>query len=120
MIVLPHKYCPTTFHPAVLFSDNVGVKHLHFDHSPVVHITHFIKVNNNNTNKNIPEYSSGSGGPCTSTSSSLHHYLPVTVLPSVPASAPLSVTETSTVSQPRPTTKILRPSFLQSQTQDPH
>jgi len=115
MIVLPHKYCHITFHPAVLFSDNVGVKHLHFDHSPLVHITHFIKINNNNNCTNIPEYSSGSGGPCTSTSSSLHHYLPVTVSPSVPASAPSSVTETSTVSQPRPTAKILRPSFLQSQ-----
>jgi hypothetical protein len=51
------------------------------------------------------------GGPHTSTSSSLHHYLPFTVPPSVP----LIVTETSTVSQPRPTAKILRPSFLRSQ-----
>ena len=61
MIVLPHKYCPITFHPAVLFSDNVGVKHLHFDHSPVVHITNFIKNNNKNNNKNTPAFSSGLG-----------------------------------------------------------
>jgi len=58
MTILPHNYCPITFHPPVFFSDNVGVKHLHFDHSPVVHITPFIK-NNNNNNKNTPEYPSG-------------------------------------------------------------
>jgi len=64
MTILPHKYCPFTLHPPVFFSDNVGVKHLHSDHSPVVHITHLIKNNNNNknnNNKNTPAYSSGLG-----------------------------------------------------------
>jgi len=56
-----------------------------------------------------------SGGPHTSTSSSLHHYLPFTVPPSVPTIAPSSVTETSTVSKPRPSAKILRQLFLRSQ-----
>ena len=56
-----------------------------------------------------------SGGPHTSTSSSLHHYLPFIVPLSVPPSAPSSVNETSTVSQPHPTGKNLRPLFLRSQ-----
>ena len=63
MTILPHKYSPFTLHPPVFFSDNVGVKHLHSDHSPVVQFTHLIK-NNNNNNKNkkhTPAYSSGSG-----------------------------------------------------------
>ena len=113
MTIFPHKYCPFTLHPPVFFSDNVGVKHLCSDHSPVVQFTHPIKNNNNkiNNNKNIPEYSSGSRGPCTSTSSSLQHYLPFTVPPSVLTSTPSSVTKTSTVSKP----KILRPLFLRSQ-----
>jgi hypothetical protein len=59
---LPHKYYSFTLHPPVLFSDNVGVKHLHSDHSPVVQFTHLIKNNNNNkNNKHTPAYSSGSG-----------------------------------------------------------
>jgi len=64
MTIMPHKYCPFTLHPPVFFSDNVGVKHLHSDHSPVVQFTHLIKNNNNNNNKNnkhTPAYSSGLG-----------------------------------------------------------
>jgi len=45
----------------VFFSDNVGVKHLHSDHSLVVQITHFIKNNNNKNNRHPPAYSSGLG-----------------------------------------------------------
>jgi hypothetical protein len=53
MTILPHKYCPFALHPTVFFSDNVGVKHLHSDHSPVVQFTHLIK-NNNKNNKHTP------------------------------------------------------------------
>ena len=61
MTILPHKSRPITLHPPVFFSVNVGVKHLHFDHSPVVHITNFIKNDNKNNNKNTPAFSSGLG-----------------------------------------------------------
>ena len=55
MTILPHKYSPFTLHPPVFFSDNVGIKHLHSDHSPVV------QFNNNKNNKHTPAYSSSSG-----------------------------------------------------------
>jgi hypothetical protein len=59
MTILPHKYCPFTLHPPVFFSDNVGIKHLHSDHSPVVQFTHLIKNNNNKNNKPIVEQFGG-------------------------------------------------------------
>jgi hypothetical protein len=116
----PHDYlapqvCPFTLHPPVFFSDNVGVKHLHSDHSTVVQFTHLIK-NNNKKKTNTPLHTQAApGGLHTSTSSSLHRYLTFIVPPSVPTSAPSSVTEISTVSKPRPSAEILHPSFLQSQ-----
>jgi len=61
MTILPHKYWPFTLHPPVFFADNVGVKNLHSDHSPVVQFTHLIKNNNNKNNKHTPAYSSGLG-----------------------------------------------------------
>jgi len=115
MTISPHKYWPFTLHPPVFFADNVGVKNLHSDHSPVVQFTHLIKNNNNKTTNTPLHTQAASGGPHTTKASSLHHYLPFTVPLSVPTSAPSSVTETSTVSKPRSIAKIIRPSFLRSQ-----
>jgi len=58
MTILPHKSRPITLHPLVFFANNVGVKHLHSIHSPVVQFTHLIK---NKNNKHTPAYSSGLG-----------------------------------------------------------
>ena len=115
MTILPHKYCPFTLHPPVFFSDNVGVKHLHSDHSPVVHITHLIKNNNkNNNNKNTPAYSSGLGW-----APHLHMFI-FASLP--PVYCTTICTNKCTIechrnfnSKPRPIAKTLRPLFLRSQ-----
>jgi len=115
MTILPHKSRPITLHPPVFFSVNVGVKHLHFDHSPVVHITNFIKNNNKNNNKNTPAFSSGLGW-------APHlHILIFAPLPSVYCTT--ICTNKCTIEchrnfnnfQTASQSKILRPLFLRSQ-----